>query len=100
LKVFLSSPLERARFFPHLSSRSSPHHRLFKKKLENLKIFGGVSNLNLVLLFYGGIQPSNKSNSAENPEQYKGRRQEQLGADLAAAIRAVGPLVGPPPPLP
>jgi hypothetical protein len=57
LKVFLSSPLGLARFFPNLSSRaitrvffSSPHHRLFKKT-ENFKIFGRVSNLVFIVLW-------------------------------------------------
>jgi hypothetical protein len=50
-KVFLSSPLGRARFFPHLSSRAITRvfsQALiidFSKKLKNYKIFGGVSNL-------------------------------------------------------
>ena len=57
LKVFLSSPLGRARFFPNLSSRAITRDFSqaliidFSKKLENCKIFGGVSNLVFIVLW-------------------------------------------------
>jgi hypothetical protein len=56
LKVFLSSPLVRARFFPNLSSRvitrvfSQALIIDFSKKLKEFQIFEGVSNLVFIVL--------------------------------------------------
>jgi hypothetical protein len=56
LKVFLSSPLVRARFFPNLSSRvitrvfSQALIIDFSKKRKEFQIFGGVSNLVFIVL--------------------------------------------------